>query len=81
MLKPLMYSNVYFDHHILINSNYLVMVWPKIFRHPGLADSEDIGQRMIRTCYAPNFGEVEGAYWFGPVRPSVCVSVRPSVCP
>ena len=22
--------------------------------------------------YAPNFEEVEGAYWFGPVRPSVC---------
>ena len=21
--------------------------------------------------YAPNFEEVEGAYWFGPVRPSV----------
>ena len=25
--------------------------------------------------YAPNFGEVEGAYWFGPVRPSVRLSV------
>ena len=25
--------------------------------------------------YAPNFGEVEGAYWFGPVR----LSVHPSV--
>ena len=22
--------------------------------------------------YAPNFEEVEEAYWFGPVRPSVC---------
>ena len=31
--------------------------------------------------YAPNFEEVEGAYWFGPVRPSVRLSVRPSVCP
>ena len=30
--------------------------------------------------YAPNFGEVEGAYWFWPVRPYVCTSVRPSVC-
>ena len=30
--------------------------------------------------YAPNFGEVEGAYWFGPVRPSVCPSVRLSLC-
>ena len=29
--------------------------------------------------YAPNFGEVEGAYWFGPVRPSVRLSVCPSV--
>ena len=26
--------------------------------------------------YAPNFEEVEGAYWFGPVRPSVRLSVR-----
>ena len=24
----------------------------------------------------PNFGEVEGAYWFGPVCPSVSPSVR-----
>ena len=23
------------------------------------------------SCYAPNFEEVEGAYWFGPLRPSV----------
>ena len=29
--------------------------------------------------YAPNFGEVEGAYWFGSVRPSVRLSVSPSV--
>ena len=27
--------------------------------------------------YAPNFEEVEGgAYWFGPVRPSIRLSVR-----
>ena len=26
--------------------------------------------------YAPNFEEVEEAYWFGPVRPSVDLSVR-----
>ena len=26
--------------------------------------------------YAPNFEEVDGAYWFGPVRPSVRLSVR-----
>ena len=24
----------------------------------------------------PNFEDVEGAYWFGPVRLSVCPSVR-----
>ena len=36
--------------------------------------SEDI---KIIFFYVPNFGEVERAYWFGPVRPSV----RPSVCP
>ena len=35
----------------------------------------------LRICnfsyvyYAPNFGKVEGAYWFGPIRPSVCLSV------
>ena len=29
--------------------------------------------------YAPNFGEVDGAYWFGPVRPSIRQSVCPSV--
>ena len=29
--------------------------------------------------YAPNFEEVEEAYWFGPVHLSVCLSVRPSV--
>ena len=29
--------------------------------------------------YAPNFEEVEGAYWFWPVRPSICLSVCLSV--
>ena len=29
--------------------------------------------------YAPNFEEVEEAYWLGPVRPSVPLSVRLSV--
>ena len=28
-----------------------------------------------------NFGEVEGAYWFGPVRPSVHLSISLSICP
>ena len=28
------------------------------------------------SFYAPNFEKVEGAYWFGPVRPSVHLSVR-----
>ena len=28
------------------------------------------------TFYAPNFREVEGAYWFGPVHPSFRPSVR-----
>ena len=31
--------------------------------------------------YAPNFEEVEEAYWFGPVHLSVCLSIRPSVYP
>ena len=28
--------------------------------------------------YAPNFKEVEGEYWFGSVRLSLCASVRVS---
>ena len=34
------------------------------------------------TFYAPNFEEVEGAYWFGSVRPVQSSPVRPvqSVC-
>ena len=58
----------------------------------GKATSDEMNKRSVMeefwcqltqlTCilfdfYAPNFGEVEGAYWFGPVSPSV----RPSVCP
>ena len=35
----------------------------------------------LSNFYAPNFREVEGAYWFGPVRPSVRPSVRLSVSP
>ena len=34
---------------------------------------------MVKDFYAPNFEEVEGAYWFGPVRLSVCLSVTPLV--
>ena len=34
---------------------------------------------MPPTSEKLNFGEVEGAYWFGPVRPSVRLSVRLSV--
>ena len=36
---------------------------------------------VISPCYAPNFGEVEGAYWFGSVRPSVRLSVRNTLWP
>ena len=32
----------------------------------------------LSTFYAPNF-EVEGAYWFGPVRLSVCLYDRLSI--
>ena len=32
---------------------------------------------MFRNSnFAPNFEEVEWAYWFGPVRLSVCLSVK-----
>ena len=36
-------------------------------------------KKLRGHCYAPNFEEVEGAYWFGPVRGSVRASVRASV--
>ena len=42
--------------------------------------SEFHNNSFIKIGYcAPNFGEVEGAYWFGPVRQSVCPSVRNSL--
>ena len=28
--------------------------------------------KLETSFYVPNFGEVEWAYWFGPVRPFVC---------
>ena len=31
------------------------------------------------TVYVPNFEQVEGAYWFGPVRGCVRLCVRVSV--
>ena len=34
---------------------------------------------MQKFYYAPNFEEVEGAYWFGPVHLSVRLSVTPVV--
>ena len=33
----------------------------------------------VYSCYAPNFEEVEEAYWFGFAHLSVCPSVRLSV--
>ena len=33
---------------------------------------------LLHFHYAPNFEEVEGAYWFGPVRP--CVRVGVTLC-
>ena len=41
----------------------------------------DAKKKHLSIFYAPNFEEVEGAYWFGPVRLSVCPSDRLSVCP
>ena len=39
-------------------------------------------EHVLKMVYcAPKFEEVEEAYWFGPVRWSVDLSVRPFVCP
>ena len=35
-------------------------------------------QLMIVSFYAPNFEEVEEAYWFGPVPPCVCLCIHRS---
>ena len=53
-----------------------------IFPHTGVYKAIDSHLKTFRQIfsewypelffYAPNFGEVEGAYWFGPVCPSVC---------
>ena len=66
-------------------------VWPNVEADPTsqsttpgkTKDSNDQMSRLAKVSgsgyycfYAPNFGEVEGAYWFGPVRPSVHLSVR-----
>ena len=32
------------------------------------------------SVLCPNFEDVEGTYWFGPVRASVCLSVRLYIC-
>ena len=49
------------------------------FNNTQVIELELIYNLQIFFYYAPNFGEVEGAYWFGPVRPSVCPSVRLSI--
>ena len=46
---------------------------------PHQGDSNVCIQYAIFINMPPNFEEVEGAYWFGPVRPSVRLSVSPSV--
>ena len=51
----------------------------KIFKVQGAA-LDKCAKKDVKVCgkffYTPNFKEVEGAYWFGPVRPSVRLSVR-----
>ena len=44
-----------------------------------LAFNISCSAELSMNFYAPNFGEVEGAYWFGPGRPSVCPSVHNSL--
>ena len=56
------------------NIQYIILIKETERNHPKLSKI-----CWYRIFYAPNFGEVEGAYWFGPIRPSVHLSVRPSV--
>ena len=39
-----------------------------------------LGCFFVLCFMPPNFEDIEGAYWFGPVRASVCLSVRLSIC-
>ena len=41
-------------------------------------DNDDDNDDAICCCYAPNFEEVDGAYWFRVVRASVRLCVRSS---
>ena len=42
----------------------------QIIQHDSISKTFN-GTYLYLTFYAPNFEEVAGAYWFGPVRPSV----------
>ena len=59
--------------------------WPWKVRYKDLPDIDRGDFRCRRAVdsssyYTPR-NEVEGVYWIHPVRPSVCLSVRPSVRP
>ena len=51
----------------LIKVALIAVFWPEFLSPHKIVES---------SFYAPNFEEVEGAYWFGPVCPSVRLSVR-----
>ena len=57
--------------------------WDKVkiaFDSETTASVDTIRDRKAgNNIYAPNFEEVEGAYWFGPVRLSVRRSITPFV--
>ena len=75
-LGPRSKNHIDFEYSItFINSNSCLHL--QTFRSQVAIVSEK--STVFFTFYAPNFEEVEEAYWFGPVHLSVCPSVRLSV--
>ena len=84
-------SPSYYSHYLFIFLSFFLtkmyrVIHSRIFKfgsHDGLTcPALNYDSPMISpffSFYAPNFEKVEGAYCFGLVRPSVCLSVLPSI--
>ena len=77
-------NDLYMHQRDSIRFALFLMTLDSRVRAQGGARGQDLGHPIFFFFfYAPNFEEVEGAYWFGSVRAvsqSVCQSVSLSVC-
>ena len=65
---------------LILQINCVGRIFPERLKCGILYVNTDLLVNVIGFFYAPNFEEVEGAYWFGPVRLSVRPSVRYALC-